>query len=220
MPRADGVLAGAPADSLATPLSPSTGAYGTDAPSVLSLEPASPQIERDNGAGVKTWGTTLREYSSFVLIGAAYSVYMYMTWSKHNNEDDDWGDYPLCWVSIGVLCVCLIVNVVWKYKLDECRLGSKDGSRKFKFSRISGWFWCIVIMLILLSIPTVLYFFGDIQLCDTKDEELCSKNDGCKYQGGKCQPGKDAPKSKANPQAYGKILSSVFTVLAMFLGVR
>lgn len=224
MPRAEGLLSG-PVDHLTTPSSPST--QGTGA--ALRIEPASPLTPRGatSSSTPKTWATSLREYSSFVLIGAAYSTLMYMTWKKNNHDGEkgqtgsEWEDYPGSWALIGVFGAAFAGSVAWQCKLDECRLGSKDGSRKIKLSRISGWFWCVVIMLILLSIPPVLYFFGEVQLCDADSEKMCiAKNRDCAWDGGKCKVGDSSRSRKSEPQAIGKILSTVFAVLSIFLGVR
>jgi hypothetical protein len=219
-----GLLSGSVSDAINTPLL---------APSVQRLE---------IGDGERRCGgrcaAVVRENAAYACIGVAYATFMYMMTSKLRYESNGkWGDYHWSWSVIGLCGLGWVIATAVQCKNGACQLGTGDGSRRVKWSRISGWVWCVLIMVVILSLPTVLYFFGSVQRCavdvswvasDCQKEKLecqkenCEAVSGCKFteaQG--CQNMDSGHAAQhAEPQAYGKILSSVFAVLAVILGMR
>lgn len=222
-------LSGSVSDAINTPLL---------AHSLQRLQ-VSPTSDDRTNAGRCT--TLVRENAAYACIGVAYATFMYIMTSKlRYDTNGNWGDYHWSWALIGLSGFGWVTVTAVQCKLGTCRLRTEDGARRLKWSRVSGWFWCVLIMVIILSLPTVLYFFGSVQRCavdiqlvatlqlvseDCQNEckkRNCERVSGCVFtdeQG--CQDlGVGRSAQHAEPQAYGKILSSVFAVLATMLGLR
>jgi hypothetical protein len=213
-------------DSLGVALLPVAGG----AAAASSIQPQPGQHTDRHLAGTR--GRSLRSYASFGCISIAYAALIYMLTEMKRPDHpaerlhySSFSDYPWSWVTIGLSSAGFVATSALQCRSNECRIGSKDGS-EIKWSRIAGYISTVVIMFILISLPTFLYIVGAVQQCDTdpvighsKDDDAkqkCEAVSGCNYSvsGHHCH--RAVAHLKPSPQAYGQILSSVFTVLAVF----